>query len=116
MKNPFKNLVFFRSCFDKEDFPEAFFPQVVICGKSNVGKSSLINHLSEQKLARISQIPGKTRSLNFYTIENKLFLVDFPGYGFAKVPKKEQSGFKTLADAFFKRKTGISFRDDQSRI
>ncbi|NGX31540.1 MAG: putative GTP-binding protein EngB [Chlamydiae bacterium] len=101
MKNPLRQLVFFRSCFNTEDFPKMHAPQIVICGKSNVGKSSLINHLSETHLAKTSQIPGKTRSLNFYGVESRFFLVDLPGYGFAKGPKKEKQDFKVLVDAFF---------------
>ena len=70
--------------------PEQSLPEIAFAGKSNVGKSSLINTMINRKsLARTSQSPGKTRTINFYNIENALYFVDLPGYGYARAPKSE---------------------------
>ena len=75
----------------REQYPTDGMPEVAFAGKSNVGKSSLINCMINRKaLARTSQNPGKTRTINFYNIEEKLLFVDLPGYGYAKAPKTEQ--------------------------
>jgi GTP-binding protein len=72
-------------------YPEKGFPEVALAGRSNVGKSSLINTMVSRKaLARISGTPGKTRTINFYNINDELYLVDLPGYGYAKVSKVEK--------------------------
>ncbi len=77
--------------------PKIFLPQVAFVGKSNVGKSSLINKVCNRKsLARISNTPGRTRQINFFNLANKLILTDLPGYGFAKVSAKEQQEWEKL--------------------
>lgn len=74
----------------KSQYPEQSLPEIAFAGKSNVGKSSLINTMINRKsLARTSQSPGKTRTINFYNIENALYFVDLPGYGYARAPKSE---------------------------
>lgn len=92
---PFKTA---RFCFSSlsEKLPEALFSkdgkplqEIAVVGRSNVGKSSLLNHLLQsKKLAKVSATPGKTQAINFFIIDEKISLVDLPGYGFAKVPKK----------------------------
>ena len=73
-----------------DQYPEEIRPEMAFVGRSNVGKSSLINSLMGRKsLARVSQNPGKTRTINFYDIEEKMYFVDLPGYGYAKAPKDE---------------------------
>lgn len=73
-----------------EQYPKDGKPEVAFAGKSNVGKSSLINSMVYRKaIARTSQNPGKTRTINFYNVEDKLYFVDLPGYGYAKAPKTE---------------------------
>lgn len=85
-----------------KQFPSDAIPQIALCGRSNVGKSSLINTLLGRKsLARVSSAPGKTITVNFYEIDKKLFLVDLPGYGFAKRPKEDQIKWQRLTDGFF---------------
>jgi GTP-binding protein len=85
----------FRTVYLPEDLPQTPFNEVAFVGRSNIGKSSLLNALANNfKLARVSSEPGKTRSINFYLVNGKFFLVDLPGYGFAKVPCKEQKGGK----------------------
>jgi GTP-binding protein len=93
----FSNAIFLKSGLDINSFPSLYvqrgipFPEVVIVGKSNAGKSSLINHLTQKKdLAHVSDTPGKTQTLNFYKIDDDFILVDLPGYGFAKRSKSQQ--------------------------
>ena len=77
-------------------------PQVAFSGRSNVGKSSLINSLLNRKsLARVSSAPGKTVTINFYDIDKKLYLVDLPGYGFAKRSPEDMRKFSALTDGYF---------------
>ena len=93
---------FERSVFSPEQFPRDQLPQIAFAGRSNVGKSSMINNLLQQKnLARISSRPGKTRSINFLRINRKFYFIDLPGYGYAKVPRKEREKWKWLIDAYF---------------
>ncbi len=82
-------------------FPERL-PEIAFAGRSNVGKSSLINTLLNRKgLAKTSSTPGKTRAINFYRINNSFYMVDLPGYGFAKVSKKERMDWKGLVEGYF---------------
>ena len=94
---------FIRSVYSPADFLKDQFPQIVFAGRSNVGKSSMINCLLGQKnIARISSQPGKTRSVNYLKINNRFYFVDLPGYGYAKVSKIERNKWKTLIEAYFK--------------
>jgi len=87
---------------DKKQFPKDNLPQIVFVGRSNVGKSSLINTLLGRKsLARVSSSPGKTITVNFYDIDHKLYLVDLPGYGFAKRTPEERNKLSRLTDGYF---------------
>lgn len=83
-------------------FPTDPVPQIALSGRSNVGKSSLINTLLGRKsLARVSSSPGKTITINFYDIDKKMFLVDLPGYGFAARAPKDKEKWSTLTDGYF---------------
>ncbi len=83
--------------------PENIMPEVAFAGKSNVGKSSLINGLMNRKsLARTSQEPGKTQTINFYNISKELYFVDLPGYGFAKVSKDVQQKWGVMIENYLK--------------
>ncbi len=85
-----------------KQFPGDRLPQIAFSGRSNVGKSSLINSLLNRKsLARVSGEPGKTITVNFYNIDKKLYLVDLPGYGYAKRTKEDQKKWSTLTDGYF---------------
>ena len=76
-------------------------PEIAIAGKSNVGKSSLINHLlGQRKMAKTSATPGKTQLLNFFLVDDKFLLVDLPGYGFAKAPPEEVAKWSNAIDAY----------------
>jgi GTP-binding protein len=82
---------FVKSVFQIEQLPDAIYPEIAFAGRSNVGKSSLINKLvNRNKLVKVSGRPGKTQSLNFFDVNASLYLVDLPGYGFARVSKKLQ--------------------------
>ncbi|MBE6630100.1 MAG: YihA family ribosome biogenesis GTP-binding protein [Ruminococcaceae bacterium] len=90
------------SAGEPRQFPAHPIPQIALSGRSNVGKSSLINTLLGRKaLARVSQAPGKTITVNFYDVDKKLFLVDLPGYGFAKRPPQEKEKWSALTDGYF---------------
>lgn len=85
-----------------KQFPADPIPQIAFSGRSNVGKSSLINLLLGRKsLARVSSAPGKTITVNFYDLDSKLFFVDLPGYGFAKRTKEDQARWSGLTDGYF---------------
>ena len=85
----------------KEQYPATGMPEVAFAGKSNVGKSSLINCMINRKaLARTSQNPGKTRTINFYNVEDQLYFVDLPGYGYAKAPKSEQQKWGKMIEGY----------------
>lgn len=85
-------------------FPRAPIPQIAFSGRSNVGKSSLINALLGRKsLARVSGTPGKTVTINFYNVDSKLFLVDLPGYGYARRSNDSRRVWSSLTDSYFTR-------------
>ncbi len=87
---------------DARQFPRDVRPEIALSGRSNVGKSSLINTLLGRKsLARVSSAPGKTITINYYDIDKKLFLVDLPGYGYAKRSKESKRSWSTLTEDFF---------------
>lgn len=91
-----------------EQFPMTGLPEVAFAGKSNVGKSSLINGLVNRKaLARTSGQPGKTRTINFYNVENLLYIVDLPGYGYAKTSKAERESWGKMIEYYLKRRESL---------
>ncbi|WP_096435973.1 ribosome biogenesis GTP-binding protein YihA/YsxC [Alteribacter populi] len=88
-----------------DQFPPGPFPEVALSGRSNVGKSSFINKvLARKALARTSQRPGKTQTLNFYKINDRFHFVDVPGYGYAKVSKKERDAWGRLMERYFEER------------
>jgi GTP-binding protein len=98
----FQDAEFIRSAVKKEDFPKDMLPQVVFSGKSNVGKSSVINQvLGRKNYARVGGTPGKTIHINYFLIEKKLYFVDLPGYGYAKVSKSERDRWGQLIESWF---------------
>ncbi|MEY8382007.1 ribosome biogenesis GTP-binding protein YihA/YsxC [Christensenellaceae bacterium 44-20] len=93
---------FVRSAKLKKDYNNQEFPEIAIVGKSNVGKSSLINALTNNsKLARVSKQPGKTRLVNFFLLNQQFYLVDLPGYGFARVSKAEKETWDEMMRTYF---------------
>ena len=93
---------FVRSAAKPGDFPRDGLPRVVFAGRSNVGKSSAINRLLNRKnFARVGSAPGKTTHINYFLIDKKFYLVDLPGYGYAKVSKQERDRWGKLIEAWF---------------
>ncbi len=101
-----KNPKFEISAVSPKQYPKENLPEIVLVGKSNVGKSSFINTMiNRKKLARTSSEPGKTRQINFYNIDDKFYFVDLPGYGYSKMSKKEQEQVgKFIEEYLFNRK------------
>lgn len=96
-----KNVKFETSVFSKDKILKTNFPQIVLVGKSNVGKSSFINALANHKsLAKVGQTPGKTRCLNYYLVDNYFYIVDLPGYGFSKMTKQEKDTTNKLINKY----------------
>ena len=96
-----RNIYLETVCGITSKLPENTLPEVAFAGKSNVGKSSLINALMNRKsYARISATPGKTQTINFYNINQELYLVDLPGYGYAKVSEKEKMEWGKLIERY----------------
>ena len=90
------------SAVSPAQYPNEGFPEIALSGRSNVGKSSLINTLINRKgLARTSSQPGKTQTLNFYNIGSELYFVDVPGYGYAKVSKKDREKWGQMIERYF---------------
>jgi GTP-binding protein len=104
----FKDIQFYRSVFELETLPKSELPQLILCGRSNVGKSSFINSISNRKsLAKTSTTPGKTRSINFYLAEDKFFIVDLPGFGYAKTSQKEREKWGKLVSKYILESNNI---------
>ena len=93
---------FVRSATGPKDFPRDPLPQIVFAGRSNVGKSSVINRLLNRKnFARVGAAPGKTTHINYFRIDDQLYLVDLPGYGYAKVSHQEKERWAKLIQSWF---------------
>lgn len=91
-----------------KQYPEDLLPEIAMVGRSNVGKSSTINTLlNRRKLARVSQNPGKTRTINFYIINKEFYLVDLPGYGYAKVSKTERASWGKIMETYLSTRTNL---------
>lgn len=103
-----KNAKFVVSLDRLMPFPGQGMPEIAMAGKSNVGKSSLINSLTRNsKLARTSSEPGKTRLINFYSVNQELLLVDLPGYGFAKASKNEKQKWGDMIEGYLERSKNL---------
>ena len=98
----FNNVEFLISAASPKDFPKNRLPEIAFAGKSNVGKSSVINRLLQRKnFARVGDKPGKTIHVNYFTIDNTCYLVDLPGYGYAQVSQKEKERWGKLMEDYF---------------
>ena len=97
-----QNAEFLISAAGQRDFPRDRLPQIAFAGRSNVGKSSVINRLLCRKnFARVGAAPGKTTHINYFKIDGKAYFVDLPGYGYAKVPKAEKERWGRLIESYF---------------
>ena len=98
----FQKVEFLISAASTKDFPSNRLPEIAFAGKSNVGKSSVINRLLQRKnFARVGEKPGKTIHVNYFTIDSKCYLVDLPGYGYAKVSQAEKDRWGKLMEDYF---------------
>jgi len=99
---------FVKGVVNVAGLPVDAMPEVAFAGRSNVGKSSLLNALVGQKaLARTSNTPGRTREVNYFLLDNRAFLVDLPGYGYAKAPKKEVAGWNQLIQDYLRGRASL---------
>ena len=99
---------YFKTCASIKDLPDTDKPEIVLAGRSNVGKSSLVNALGgSKKLARVSQTPGKTQQIIYFDMDGQAILADLPGYGFSKASKAKSSSFSELCNNYFLVRKGI---------
>ena len=100
---------FVKSSSRVEDCPEDMIPEYAFIGRSNVGKSSLINHLTNRrKLAKTSSTPGKTQLINHFLVDEEWFLVDLPGYGWAQTSKTNKAAWKVMIDNYLLRRPNLA--------
>jgi len=103
------NAHFVISAAKPEDFPPGRLPEIAVVGRSNVGKSSLINSLVHQQgLARTSRTPGRTRLINWFEVDGRFHLVDLPGYGYAAVDRNMRAGWQPLIEAYLDKRTVLA--------
>jgi len=104
-----RHVELFRTAFVPKEIPSDERPAIAFIGRSNVGKSSLINRLLKRRgLARTSSTPGKTLSINYYLVNREFYFIDLPGYGYARAPKHELQRVRQLMDAFFARRPRLN--------
>ena len=104
-----RNVEFIGGMAEKEGWrPDSSLPEIAFAGRSNVGKSSLLNSLVRRKsFARVSRTPGRTREINFFRINNEFVLVDLPGYGYAKISKARKQEWRPMIDSYMRRTTQL---------
>jgi len=99
---------FLKSAFREIDYPPPDKPEIAFAGRSNVGKSSLINVIvRRKKVARTSSRPGRTQAINFFSVDNRLYLVDLPGYGYARVPLKVKKSWGDMVETYLRKRFNI---------
>jgi GTP-binding protein len=102
------DISFLVSAFRESQYPPSDKPEVAFAGRSNVGKSSLINTvLNRKKLARTSSTPGRTQAINFFSVDGLFYVVDLPGYGFARVPLTVRASWGKMVDAYLRRRSNL---------
>ncbi len=103
-----RTVTFVRSAYQPEQMPDDGLPEVAFAGRSNVGKSSLINRiLNRRALVKVSSRPGKTQALNYFLVNESFYLVDLPGYGFAKVSRQIRRQWQDLIDGYLERRAPL---------
>jgi len=99
---------FVKSATKPNEYPQDNLPEVAFAGKSNVGKSSLLNTiLNRKRLAKTSSTPGRTQLINYFLINNEFYFVDLPGYGYAKVSKEQKKGWGPMIETYFKKSANL---------
>jgi len=105
MKN---KMVYLKSAVYPQDYPPPDRPEIIVAGRSNAGKSSFLNALAGDLVAKVSQVPGKTRLLNFFDVANKYRIVDTPGYGFSRRSGDEQASWQEMLENYFAMRESLS--------
>lgn len=113
-KLQFNDVQFITSAFEEKHYPkfplgpEKFLPEIAVVGRSNVGKSSLLNHLFMRKqMVKTSSVPGKTQSINFFKIDNQLVFADLPGYGYAKIPQSVKRNWGKMIETYLLHRSSL---------
>lgn len=105
-----KDCTFIKSAVDFNQYPAGDLPEIAFVGRSNVGKSSLINSLlNRKKLVKVSSNPGKTKTINFFNVNGELILVDLPGYGYAAVSKTEKLKWSYMIESYLTKRTNLIY-------
>ncbi|WP_457574608.1 ribosome biogenesis GTP-binding protein YihA/YsxC [Desulfolithobacter sp.] len=104
----FSRVEFIKGVYSLKDLPEPVWPEIAFAGRSNVGKSSLINRLIRRRnLVKTSSRPGKTQALNYFSVDERMYLVDLPGYGFARVPRQMRSSWEQLITGYLEKRESL---------
>jgi GTP-binding protein len=107
--NPYRQSTYLLSAHNLQQFPDDVGREVAFVGRSNVGKSSIINTITDQKrLAKTSKLPGRTRQINFFTVENEIRIVDLPGYGFARVDRSMKRAWDQVIKGYFSNRKSLA--------
>ena len=102
------DITFLKSAFQEKHYPPQDKPEIAFAGRSNVGKSTLINVLVNRKgIARISSKPGRTQALNFFYVDNRFYLVDLPGYGYARVPLEVKKSWGKMVETYLVKRSNL---------
>ncbi len=100
-----KKVEFIKSSSRLEECPKSYYPEIALIGRSNVGKSSLINMICDnKKLAKVSETPGKTKTINHFLVNGNWYLVDLPGYGYAKTSRSEKEQFQQIIPNYISKR------------
>ncbi|NPA53934.1 MAG: YihA family ribosome biogenesis GTP-binding protein [Aquificae bacterium] len=102
-----KKVKFIKSAVRPQDYPPSDKPEVAVVGRSNVGKSSLINAIFKRNIAKVSSSPGKTRLINFFLLNDDIYFVDLPGYGYAAVSKAERKKWRKMIETYFHNRDNL---------
>jgi len=100
---------FVKSATNIKDYPKPDKPEIAIVGRSNVGKSSLLNAIFKRSIAKVSAKPGKTRLINFFSFNDKIYFVDLPGYGFASVSKAEKEKWQKMIEEYLLNRENLKY-------